>query len=91
MNKFVENGIQKQEEAYKVSFAKRQFAYSCEMCCSRGLSNGQFNCTSCPIKKAHIDALTRIQLKEKEKEQGFNYQAKKKRNGNHITIVINFN
>ena len=85
--KFVENGIQKQEEAYKVSFAKKQFSYSCEMCCSRGLSNGQFNCTNCPIKKAHIDALTRIQFKEKEK--GFNYQAKK--NGSHITIVINFN
>ena len=85
--KFVENGIQKQEEAYKVSFAKKQFYYSCEMCCSRGLSNGQFNCTNCPIKKAHIDALTRIQLKEKEK--GFNYQVKK--NGSHVTIVINFN
>ena len=87
--KFVENGIQKQEEAYKISFAKKQFAYSCEMCCFRGLSNGQFNCTNCPIKKAHIDALTRIQLKEKER--GFNYNVQKKKNGNHITFVINFN
>ena len=90
MNKFVENGIQKQEEAYKVSFAKKQFYYSCEMCAGRGLANGQFTCANCPIKEAHIRALTEIKLGKRGKPEKFNYSAQKKRNGNHITIVINF-
>ena len=90
MNKFVENGIQKQEESYKISFAKKQFYYSCEMCAGRGLANGQFTCANCPIKEAHIRALTEIELGKRGKPEKFNYQAQKKKNGSHVTIVIHF-
>ena len=91
LNKFEENAIMKQEEAYKASFAKKQFAYSCELCCSCNLRGGKGSCDTCPIKEAHITALTEIELGKRGKPEKFNYQAKKKKNGNHITIVINFN
>ena len=84
---FEEMGIEKQEEAYKVSYAKRQFRYSCEKCCLQNKSRG--DCRKCPIKDAHIDALTRIAL-SKSKEDKFQYGASKKHNGNHLTIVIHF-
>lgn len=88
---FEEMGIQKQNEAYKVSYAKRQFKYSCQKCCLQNKRKG--DCDGCPIKDAHIDALTRIALEKKEKseKQGFTqYGASKKRNGSHLTIVIHF-
>ena len=84
---FEEKGIEKQEQAYKVSYAKKQFQYSCEKCC---LENKLRDCANCSIKKAHIDALTRIAL-SKSKEEKFRYGASKKKNGSHVTIVINFN
>lgn len=94
LNKFEENAILKQEEAYKASFAKKQFAYSCELCCSCNLRGGKGSCDTCPIKEAHIRALTEIALRKRGKpeKQGFTqYGASKKRNGSHLTIVIHFN
>ena len=93
LNKFEENAIRKQEEAYKASFAKKQFAYSCELCCSCNLRGGKGSCDSCPIKEAHIRALTEIALGKRGKPEktGFTqYGAIKKRNGSHLTIVIHF-
>ena len=84
---FEEKGIEKQEQAYKVSYAKKQFQYSCEKCC---LENKLRDCANCSIKKAHIDALTRIAL-SKSNEEKFRYRASKKKNGSHVTIVIHFN
>ena len=84
---FEEMGIKKQEEAYKVSYAKKQFSYSCQKCCLQNKSRG--DCDKCPIKDAHIDALTRILSKSKEEK--FRYGASKKKNGSHVTIVIHFN
>ena len=90
LNKFEENAIQKQEEAYKASFAKKQFAYSCELCCSCNLRGGKGSCDTCPIKEAHITALTEIALGKREKTEKFQYGASKKKNGSHVTIVIHF-
>ena len=96
-SKFEENAIRKQDEAYKVSFAKRSFEYSCEMCCSRNL-RASGTCSNCPIKEAHIRALTRI---ASEGEKNFCRQSMKrdyevsqcvnKRSGNvHITLVMHY-
>lgn len=84
---FEEKGIEKQEQAYKASYAKKQFQYSCEKCC---LENKLRDCANCSIKKAHIDALTRIALSKPEKVKFTEYGASKKRNGSHLTIVIHF-
>ena len=95
-SKFEENAIRKQDEAYKVSFAKKCFEYSCEMCCSRNL-RASGTCSNCPIKEAHIRALTRI---ASEGEKRFNNPMKRdyevsqcvnKRTGNvHITLVMHY-
>ena len=96
MNKFVENSIKKQDQSYQIGFAKKNFSYSCEMCSSRGLTNGQFTCVNCPIKEAHIRALTEIQLGKRtkpEKAKFTQYGASKFHNEKltRITIVVHFN
>lgn len=93
LNSFEEKAIKKQEDAYRVSFAKKQFAYSCELCCSCNLRGGKGSCDTCPIKEAHINALTEIALGRRtkpEKVKFTEYGASKKRNGSHLTIVIHF-
>ena len=90
LNKFEENAILKQAEAYKSSFAKKQFEYSCKLCCECNLRGGKGSCDTCPIKEAHITALTEIELGKRGKPEKFNYQAQKKKNGSHVTIVIHF-
>lgn len=91
--KFEELAIRKQDMAYKVSFAKKNFAWSCDQCCSKNLRGGRGTCASCPIKEAHVRALSEIQngLRGKPETEPMNYGAKKKYN-NHgpVTIVINF-
>lgn len=89
---FEENGVRKQEEAYKISYAKRQFAYSCEECSSKNRRGGRQGCSDCPIKQAHITAMVRIETdKNRMASCNFKYGAKKKNNtcGN-VTIVMNF-
>ena len=95
-NKFVENSIKKQDQSYQIGFAKKQFQFSCEMCSSRGLTNGQFTCVNCPVKEAHIRALTEIELGKRvkpEKTKFTRYGASKFHNDkfNRITIVVHFN
>lgn len=90
--KFEELAIRKQEQSYKISFAKKNFAYSCEQCASKNLRGGRGACASCPIKEAHIRALTEIQsgLRTQDNEH-LNYGAKKLYNNRGpVTIVINF-
>lgn len=57
---FEENGIRKQEAAYKESYATYQFNRSCEFCCTRNLRSGRGSCTTCPIKGAYEQALKEI-------------------------------
>ena len=90
LNKFEELAIRKQEQSYKIGFAKKNFTYSCNECCSKNLRGGRGTCASCPIKEAHVRALSEIQAGIRKAPKDFNYGATKKMNGNHITIVINF-
>ena len=95
MNKFVENSVKKQDQSYQIGFAKKNFVYSCEMCAGRGLANGQFTCANCPIKEAHIRALTEIQLGKRtkpEKVRFSEYGASKFHNDkfHKVTIVVRF-
>lgn len=95
LNSFEEKAIKKQEEAYKASFAKKQFAYSCELCCSCNLRGGKGSCDSCPIKEAHITALTEIALGKREKPEKVKftqYGASKFRSEkcHSITVVVHF-
>ena len=90
--KFEELAIRKQEQSYKIGFAKKNFTYSCNECCSKNLRGGRGACASCPIKEAHIRALTEIQsgLRTQDNEH-LNYGAKKLYNNRGpVTIVINF-
>lgn len=89
-NKFEELAIRKQEQSYKIGFAKKNFAYSCNECCSKNLRGGRGTCANCPIKEAHVRALSEITSGIRKAPKDFNYGATKKINGNHITIVINF-
>lgn len=90
--KFEENSIRKQDMAYKEGFAKKNFAYSCEQCASKNLRGGRGACASCPIKEAHIRALTEIQAGVRTQDnERIQYGAKKLYNNRGpVTIVINF-
>ena len=92
LNKFEELAIRKQEQSYKISFAKKNFAYSCDQCCSKNLRGGRGTCASCPIKEAHVRALSEIQtgIRTQDNEH-IQYGAKKLYNNRGpVTIVINF-
>ena len=90
-NKFEELAIRKQDMAYKVSFAKKNFDWSCDQCCSKNLRGGRGNCSNCPVKEAHVRALAEIQLGNRKAPDNFKYGAKKKYNNRGpVTIVINF-
>ena len=56
LNKFEELAIRKQEQSYKIGFAKKNFAYSCEQCASKNLRGGRGACANCPLRK-HISVL----------------------------------
>ena len=91
--KFEELAIRKQEQSYKISFAKKNFAWSCDQCCSKNLRGGRGTCASCPIKEAHVRALSEIQagVRGKPETESMNYGATKHAYNGHVTIVINFN
>ena len=90
--KFEELAIRKQEQSYKIGFAKKNFTYSCNECCSKNLRGGRGTCANCPIKEAHVRALSEIQSGiRSQNEERIQYGAKKKYNNNgSVTIVINF-
>lgn len=92
MNKFEEKAIQKQDEAYKSSFAKKQMNISCSICCSQN-KRPCGTCANCPIKTAHVRALLEIE-QGKRGDNKVEYGAKKSytrtKSGQIIvTIVIN--
>ena len=92
-NKFEELAIRKQDMAYKEGFAKKNFAWSCDQCCSKNLRGGRGTCASCPIKEAHVRALSEIQagVRGKPETESMNYGATKHTYNGRVTIVINFN
>lgn len=60
MNHFETKAIEKQDNAYKVGFAKKQMNISCGICCSQN-KRPCGTCANCPIKEAHIRALLEIE------------------------------
>ena len=89
--RFEEMGIEKQNLAYKEGYAKKQFQISCNKCCYENKRHGE--CASCPIKTAHIKALTEI-AQGKRGPNKIAYRAKKSytrtKSGQIIvTIVVN--
>lgn len=50
MTKFEQRGIELQHEAVSVSHARKNFAYSCDVCCNRGL---HLDCDRCAIAATH--------------------------------------
>lgn len=90
MTRFEEKAIQKQEEAYREDFAVRAFNYSCELCCSQGKDTAHHGCANCPIKEAHVTALTAIRSGERKREKigHTNYGAKKHQSRFGETIVM---
>lgn len=90
--RFEEMGIEKQNLAYKEGYAKKQFQISCNKCCYEN-KRPIGTCSNCPIKRAHIKALTEI-AQGKRGDDGVQYGAKKSytrtKSGQIIvTIVIN--
>ena len=93
LSKFEMNAIQKQDNAYKESFATKQFSFSCEMCCSRNL-RATGTCSQCPIKEAYIKALKEIQEGKRFKPESHDNSQKsyhRNKDGSiSVTITIHY-
>lgn len=95
LSSFEENGIQKQDRSYKISFAKKNFEYSCKLCCEQNKRRGE--CESCPIKAAHEKAIAEIKSGIREKPFNGNcFDSRVERDRQivkgkiHITLTIHF-
>lgn len=95
LSSFEENGIQKQDRSYKISFACKNFEYSCKLCCEQNKRRGE--CESCPIKSAHEKAVAEIKAGLREKPINLNYHdprvekdEQKVKGKIHITLTIRF-
>ena len=92
--KFEENGVKKQEKAYKMSYANNCFEYSCEICCAQNKRpNG--TCANCPIKNAHIKAIKRIKENPEKKvgeiaKKGCSTYKTKVHGNVKVTVVMHF-
>ena len=49
-NRFMNKGVEMQMDANCWSEAKRNYEYSCMLCCSKGV--GAVQCAHCPIREA---------------------------------------
>lgn len=96
MSSFEENSIIKQEKSYKISFAKKNFEYSCKLCCEQNKRRGE--CDTCPIKMAHEKAIKEIKTGLREKPINPNHyydphverDTQKVKGKIHITLTIRF-
>lgn len=64
MNKFIEKAIEKQDEAYNLKYAEKQFTWSCHLCATKGILHQ--DCITCPINVAHCRAVSEIRGGERE-------------------------
>lgn len=91
MNKFMEKAIEKQDEAYNLKYAEKQFVWSCHLCATKGILHQ--DCITCPINVAHCRAVSEIRSgmrKEIKKENERTKKAHKiysDRYG-HVTLVM---
>lgn len=96
LSAFEENGIAKQDKSYKISFACKNFNYSCKLCCERNKRHGE--CETCPIKAAHKKAIEEIKAGLREKPVNPNHyhdpnverDTQKVKGKIHITLTIRF-
>lgn len=93
LSKFEELGIRKQEQAYKKTFAKKAFEYSCKLCCEQN-KRPCGTCNNCPIKEAHIKALAEIEsgkrFCEPRKNPGYSTYKSKVHGEIKVTMVMHF-
>ena len=93
LSKFEENGIRKQDNAYKKNFACKAFEYSCNICCTQN-KRPCGTCNNCPIKEAHIRALKEIETGkrkvESRKNPGCSTYKSKVHGEIKITMVMHF-
>lgn len=84
MNKFMEKAIEKQDGAYSLKYAEKEFAYSCHLCATRGLLHR--DCVTCPVNVAHCRAVSEIRsdMREKPKKTHKTYSD----HYGHITLVM---
>ena len=54
MSRFLDVGVQIQQEARTIRAAERKFEHSCEICCSRGYA---YNCDSCSAAIGQVSQL----------------------------------
>lgn len=50
MTKFEQRGVELQHEAVSIGHARKNFSYSCGVCCNRGL---HLDCDRCAIAATH--------------------------------------
>ena len=90
VSRFIENAVHKQEEAYKKGYAIQQFSYSCQRCIT---GNYRYDgaCSDCPIKKAHVEALTRIELESQNWKDKSKKSFHRNKDGSiTVTITIHY-
>lgn len=52
-NRFIEKGVELQENAMSWYGAKQSYEYSCMLCCTRNI--GATECAACPIREALLE------------------------------------
>ena len=57
---FFEKGVFKQSKAYCLSFATKNFEFSCECCKQGGWDKFQSSCAECPVNRAYTKNLKEI-------------------------------
>lgn len=65
MSRFLDVGVQIQQEARTIRAAERKFEHSCEICCSRGYA---YNCDTCPIAAEHESRVTLLRYAEMDEQ-----------------------
>ena len=89
--RFIENAVRKQNEAYKRGYAIQQFSYSCQRCMT-GNYRYDGTCSDCPIKKAHVETLTRIELESQNSRDKAKKSYHRNKDGSvTITVTIHYN
>lgn len=56
---FEVEGVRRQEEAYSIANAKKQFEHSCELCALHGIP---IRCENCKIQQAHLEKVRSLRI-----------------------------
>lgn len=92
LSSFESKGIEIQDNAYMVSWARKKFEYSCELCCAQN-RRPCGTCSQCPIKEAHVRACQEISSGKRaprKKNPGYGTYVSRVKGEIKITLVMNF-